>query len=151
MPLRALKPPIAMIFHVESEFAVENARFLRPNPEKSENFPENFRNVFGIFGFWVITRSPLPWILLKIGGNSSYKPPGAVYTKIFENAPRENQNLEVNIFELTRKFLTSIKFLAYLVHPPINKNKKTKERGGKACRRDAASSCRILGAGSERQ
>ena len=74
-----------------------------------------------IFGFWVITRSPLPWILLKIGGNSSYRPPGAVYTKIFENAPRENQNLEVKIFELTRWNLTTISMWAYLsVWTPAN-------------------------------
>ena len=28
------------------------------------------------FGFWVTTRSPLPWIWMKIGGNASYRPPG---------------------------------------------------------------------------
>ena len=33
MDLRAFQPPIAMIFHVESEFAVEHAGFLRPDPE----------------------------------------------------------------------------------------------------------------------
>ena len=32
---------------------------------------------------------------------------------MFEIKPWENQNLEVNFFELTRKKLTSIKFLAY--------------------------------------
>ena len=32
---------------------------------------------------------------------------------MFEIKPRENQHLEVNLFELTRKNLTSIKFLAY--------------------------------------
>ncbi len=43
MDLRAFQPPIAMIFHVESEFAVENAGFLRPDPEFSGNFPQHFR------------------------------------------------------------------------------------------------------------
>ena len=57
MDLGAFQPAIAMIFHVESEFAVENAGFLRPDPENSEifqkisgffsgrsrKFPDNFR------------------------------------------------------------------------------------------------------------
>ena len=47
MHLRAFQPPIAMIFHVESEFAVENAGFLHPDPENSGNFPETSRNLFG--------------------------------------------------------------------------------------------------------
>ena len=42
MDLRAFQPPIAMTFHVESEFAVENAGFLRPDPEKYQNFFRNF-------------------------------------------------------------------------------------------------------------
>ena len=33
--------------------------------------------VVEIFGFLVITRSPLQWILVKLGGNESYRPPGA--------------------------------------------------------------------------
>ena len=33
--------------------------------------------VVKIFGFLVITRSPLQWILVKLGGNESYRPPGA--------------------------------------------------------------------------
>ena len=40
MDLRAFQPPTAMIFHVESEFAVENAGFLRPDPEHSRIFPD---------------------------------------------------------------------------------------------------------------
>ena len=47
MDLGAFQPAIAMIFHVESEFAIENAGFLRPDPEKyrifSRTFPEQFR------------------------------------------------------------------------------------------------------------
>ena len=46
MDLGAFQPAIAMIFHVESEFAVENAGFLRPDPEKyqivSGKYPEKF-------------------------------------------------------------------------------------------------------------
>ena len=33
MDLGAFQPAIAVIFRVESEFAVQNARFLRPDPE----------------------------------------------------------------------------------------------------------------------
>ena len=55
--------------------------------------------VVKIFGFLVITRSPLQWNLVKIGGNESYRPPGAFYTKIFEIKTEENQNLRVQIFE----------------------------------------------------
>ena len=33
MDLGAFQPAIAMIFHVESEFAVKNARCLYPDPE----------------------------------------------------------------------------------------------------------------------
>ena len=51
MDLGAFQPAIAMIFHVESEFAVENAGFLRPDPEKYRNFsgkiPEIFRKISG--------------------------------------------------------------------------------------------------------
>ena len=51
MDLRAFQPPIAMIFHVESEFAVENAGFLRPDPEKyqkiSGKYPEIIRKFAG--------------------------------------------------------------------------------------------------------
>ena len=36
---------------------------------------------------------------------------------MFEIKPWENQNLEVNIFELTRKILTTINFWAYMVFP----------------------------------
>ncbi len=54
MDLGAFQPAIAMIFHVESEFAVQNAGCLRPDPEnyricpkifrkKSEKNPESFR------------------------------------------------------------------------------------------------------------
>ena len=46
------------------------------------------------------------------GGNESYRPPGPFWTKIFEIKPRENQDLEVNIFEITRNILTTIKSLA---------------------------------------
>ena len=49
MDLRAFQPPIAMIFHVESEFAVENAGFLRPDPENSGNLQEFFRKISGTF------------------------------------------------------------------------------------------------------
>ena len=49
MDLGAFQPAIAMIFHVESEFAVQNAGFLRPVPEKYRIFPEFFRKKSGIF------------------------------------------------------------------------------------------------------
>ena len=47
MDLRAFQLPIAMIFHVESELAVENAGFLRPAPENSGNNPDLFRKISG--------------------------------------------------------------------------------------------------------
>ena len=47
MDLGAFQPATAMIFHIESDFAVEHTGFLRPDPEKyrifSGKFPENFR------------------------------------------------------------------------------------------------------------
>ena len=48
MDLGAFQPAIAMILHVESEFAVQNAGFLRPDPEKHRIFPEHFRKNSGI-------------------------------------------------------------------------------------------------------
>ena len=47
MDLGAFQPAIAMIFHVESEFAVQNAGFLRPDPEKYRIFPDLFRKKSG--------------------------------------------------------------------------------------------------------
>ena len=47
---------------------------------------------------------------MKLGGNSSYRPPGPFQTHDFEIKPRENQNLQVNFLELTRKILTGIIF-----------------------------------------
>ena len=52
---------------------------------------------------------------MRVGGNESYRPPGPFQTNIFEIKPWENQNLEVNIFELTWTILTSIKVFAYFV------------------------------------
>ena len=43
MDLGAFQPAIAMIFHVESELAVQNAGFLRPDPEKYRIVQEHFR------------------------------------------------------------------------------------------------------------
>ena len=55
---------------------------------------------------------------------------------MFEIKPRENQNLQVKIFELTRKFLTSIIFLA--IYPVFYKESESEvkkcqilEPGGK--------------------
>ena len=45
---------------------------------------------------------------MKLGGNESYRPPGAFETNIFEIKTEENPNLRVKIFELTRKNLTTI-------------------------------------------
>ena len=47
MDLGAFQPAIAMIFHVESEFAVQNAGCLRPDPETYRIFPELFRKCSG--------------------------------------------------------------------------------------------------------
>ena len=49
MDLGAFQPAIAMIFHVESEFAVQNAGFLRPDPERYRIFPEMFRSFYATF------------------------------------------------------------------------------------------------------
>ncbi len=63
MDLGAFQPAIAMIFHVESEFAVENAGFLRPDPEKYQNFsgkiPEYFRKISGKIRFSIYLASSL--------------------------------------------------------------------------------------------
>ena len=48
MDLGAFQPAMAMIFHVESEFAVQNAGFLRPDPETYRIVPEQFRIFFRI-------------------------------------------------------------------------------------------------------
>ena len=39
LDLGAFQPAIAMIFHVESESAVQNARCLRPDPEIQQKIP----------------------------------------------------------------------------------------------------------------
>ena len=49
MDFGAFQPAIAMIFHVESEFAVQNAGLLRPDPETYWIFPEMFRKKSGTF------------------------------------------------------------------------------------------------------
>ena len=59
MDLRAFQPPIAMIFHVESEFALENAGFLRPDPENSSFFSEFFRKNSEKFAKIPIRRFPI--------------------------------------------------------------------------------------------
>ena len=50
-----------------------------------------------LFCFFVITRSPRAWILMNIGGNCSYKPPGALSTL---QALKKQKQREIIIFKV---------------------------------------------------
>ena len=71
--------------------------FLRSNfNSRGVNSREHVR-------FFGHNSAPRRLIGTRIGGNESYRPPVPFKTKIFDIKPRENQHLEVNIFELIRK------------------------------------------------
>ena len=69
--------------------------------------------VVNTFACLAIPRSPLPWILVTIGGKCSYKPPGAfqiLWRK--EKHTQDNQKLRGQHFEIREIILTLFKLSA---------------------------------------
>ena len=58
--------------------------------------------VVNMVGCLVVTGSPLAWILMKISGHCSYKPPRPFKTLQGLQKPQEIENLETKMFEIRR-------------------------------------------------
>ena len=103
-----------MKFHVESKFEVKNIRFLCPEGKDREK--ENYAHIEIVVAFLVVnfcwffghSSESSQWILTKIGGNDSYRPPKSFYTVQVQKKPKENQNFRDEIFEKKSKNLTTI-------------------------------------------
>ena len=72
---KRFQPAIDTVVHEESESEVQNIQILQGNLKNSISF---FKKYDFLPDQGVYQRFPLIWT--QLGGNSSYKPPGASYT-----------------------------------------------------------------------
>ena len=87
----------------ESEFEVKNLKFRHPDVKIKEK-PSK------LFDFSIITRHHTEVLRGATRWKFFLQASRSFLNQNFEIKPQENQNFEVKIFELTRKFFTSIKF-----------------------------------------